>query len=172
VLRVPSNLDAKATAPLLCAGITTWSPLSHWKVGKGDTVGVIGLGGLGHMGVKFAHALGAKVVMISTSPNKAADAQRLGADEVSISSDADAMQGYAGKFDFILNTIPVSHDINPYAALLKRDGTMVIVGALDPTSEKLQLGTIVMGRRRIAGSIIGGIKETQEMLDFCGQHSR
>lgn len=171
VLRVPGSLDVKATAPLLCAGITTWSPLSHWEVGKGDTVGVIGLGGLGHMGVKFAHALGAKVVMISTSPNKAADAQRLGADEVLISNDADAMQSYTGKFDFILNTIPVAHDVNPYVALLKRDGTMVVVGALDPTSENLQLGTLLMGRRRIAGSIIGGIKETQEMLDFCGQHN-
>lgn len=171
VLRVPDNLDLKAAAPLLCAGITTWSPLSHWKVGKGDTVGVIGLGGLGHMGVKFAHALGAHVVMITTSPGKAEDARKLGADEVLISTDAEAMKSASKKFDFLLNTIPVPHDINPYLSLLKRDGAMVIVGALAPLSEKLHTGPMVMQRRTIAGSIIGGIRETQEMLDFCGQHN-
>lgn len=171
VLRVPTNLDLKAVAPLLCAGITTWSPLQHWNVGKGQTVGVIGLGGLGHMGVKFAHALGAKVVMITTSPGKAADARKLGADDVLISSDPQAMAAHSKQFDFLLNTIPVSHDINPYLSLLKRDGTMVIVGALVPLSGQLQSGALVMGRRSVAGSIIGGIRETQEMLDFCGEHN-
>ncbi|MDB6061645.1 MAG: hydroxyacid dehydrogenase [Verrucomicrobiaceae bacterium] len=171
VLRVPTNLDVKATAPLLCAGITTWSPLRHWKVGPGQTVGVIGLGGLGHMGVKFAHALGAKVVMITTSPSKADDARALGADEVLISSDPEAMKNAAGKFHFLLNTIPVGHDINPYVSLLKRDGTMCIVGALDPLKGAINTGALVVGRRSVAGSIIGGIKETQEMLDFCGEHN-
>ena len=171
VLSVPSNLDLKATAPLLCAGITTWSPLRHWKVGPGQVVGVIGLGGLGHMGVKFAHALGAKVVMITTSPGKAEDARALGADEVLISTDADAMKNAAGKFNFLLNTIPVGHDINPYLGLLKRDGTMCIVGALDPLKGALNSSTLIMGRRSVSGSIIGGIRETQEMLDFCGEHN-
>lgn len=171
VLRVPTNLDLKAVAPLLCAGITTWSPFKHWKVGKGQTVGVIGLGGLGHMGVKFAHALGAKVVMITTSPGKAVDARKLGADDVLISSDPQAMAAHAKQFDFLLNTIPVAHDINPYLSLLKRDGTMVIVGALVPLSGQLHSGALVMGRISVAGSIIGGIKETQEMLDFCGEHN-
>ncbi|MFA7553880.1 MAG: NAD(P)-dependent alcohol dehydrogenase [Spongiibacteraceae bacterium] len=171
VLKVPENLDAKAAAPLLCAGITTWSPLRHWKIGKGDTVGIIGLGGLGHMGVKFAHALGAKVVMITSSPSKAEDARRLGADSVLISGDAEAMKNADSSFDFLLNTIPVEHDINPYISLLKRDGTMVIVGALVPLHDALQAGPLVMKRRRIAGSIIGGLKETQEMLDFCGEHN-
>ncbi|MEO6348627.1 MAG: NAD(P)-dependent alcohol dehydrogenase, partial [Aquaticitalea sp.] len=128
VLRIPENLDAKAVAPLLCAGITTWSPLSHWKVKKGDKVGVIGLGGLGHMGVKFANALGAHVVMITTSPEKAKDAKELGAHEVLISKEEDQMAKHMGSFDFILNTIPVGHDLNPYIGLLKRDATMVIVG--------------------------------------------
>ena len=172
VLKVPENLDAKATAPLLCAGITTWSPLRHWQVGKGDTVGIVGLGGLGHMGVKFAHALGAKVVMITSSPAKAEDARRLGADSVLISTDAKAMKAADSSFDFLLNTIPVEHDINPYLSLLKRDGTMVIVGALVPLQQNaLQTGALVMKRRRLSGSIIGGLKETQEMLDFCGEHN-
>jgi uncharacterized zinc-type alcohol dehydrogenase-like protein len=170
VLKIPENIDAKATAPLLCAGITTWSPLRHWKVKKGDKVGVIGLGGLGHMGVKFAHALGAHVVMITTSPSKSEDAKKLGADEVLISKNNDDMKKQAGTFDFLLNTIPVGHDMNPYVALLKRDATMVLVGAialLDP----LHGGGLIGGRKRIAGSVIGGIKETQEMLDFCGEHN-
>jgi uncharacterized zinc-type alcohol dehydrogenase-like protein len=171
VVRVPTNLDVKAIAPLLCAGITTWSPLRHWKVGPGQVVGVIGLGGLGHMGVKFAHALGAKVVMITTSPGKAEDARALGADEVLISTDAAAMQQSANKFNFLLNTIPVGHDINPYLPLLKRDGTLCIVGALNPLKNALNSGTLIIGRRSVAGSIIGGIKETQEMLDFCGEHN-
>src|SRR5262249_1444840 len=130
VVSIPKSLDLKAVAPLLCAGITTYSPLHHWKVGKGQKVGVIGLGGLGHMGVKFAHALGAHVVMITTSPEKGKDAVRLGADEVLVSTDKDAMAKSASSFDFLLNTVPVGHDLNPYAGLLKRDGTMVLVGAL------------------------------------------
>lgn len=170
VLRIPENIDVKGAAPLLCAGITTWSPLSHWKVKKGDKVGVIGLGGLGHMGVKFANALGAHVVMITTSPDKAADAKSLGAHEVLISKNEEDMQKHANSFDFILNTIPVGHDMNPYIALLKRDATMVLVGAVEPL-KPFHGGGIIMGRKRIAGSLIGGIKETQEMLDFCGKHN-
>lgn len=171
VLRVPENLDTQAVAPLLCAGITTYSPLRHWHVKAGDTVGVIGLGGLGHMGIKFAHALGAKVVMITRSKAKGEDAKKLGADEVLLSTDAAAMAHYAGKFDFLLNTIPVNHDVNPYINLLKRDATMVIVGAIEPVEPGLNCGPLVFGRRSIAGSLIGGIAETQEMLDFCGQHN-
>ena len=170
VLSIPENIDAKAAAPLLCAGITTWSPLSHWKVKKGDKVGVIGLGGLGHMGVKFAHALGAHVVMITTSPSKSEDAKKLGADEVLISKNDEEMKKHQGSFDFLLNTVPVGHDMNPYVALLKRDATMVLVGAIEPL-DPLHGGGLITGRKRIAGSIIGGIKETQEMLDFCGKHN-
>jgi uncharacterized zinc-type alcohol dehydrogenase-like protein len=170
VLSVPENIDAKAAAPLLCAGITTYSPLRHWNVKKGDKVGVIGLGGLGHMGVKFAHALGAQVVMITTSPSKAEDAKKLGADKVLVSKNEADMKKQAGTFDFLLNTIPVGHDMNPYVALLKRDATMVLVGAIEPL-EPLHGGGLIGGRKRIAGSVIGGIKETQEMLDFCGEHN-
>lgn len=170
ILRIPENIDEKAAAPLLCAGITTWSPLSHWKVKKGDKVGVVGLGGLGHMGVKFANALGAHVVMITTSPEKAKDAKDLGAHEVLISKNEEEMQKHMNSFDFILNTIPVGHDMNPYIALLKRDATMVIVGAVEPL-KPFHGGGIIMGRKRIAGSLIGGIEETQEMLDFCGKHN-
>ncbi len=170
VLTIPENIDTKAAAPLLCAGITTWSPLSNWNVGEGDKVGVIGLGGLGHMGVKFADALGAEVVMITRSPEKADDAKRLGADEVLISTDEEQMEKHKGSFNFLLNTIPVGHDMNPYVGLLGIDGTMVLVGALDMLDE-LQGGGLIMGRKRIAGSAIGGIKETQEMLDFCGEHN-
>ncbi|MCP9200943.1 NAD(P)-dependent alcohol dehydrogenase [Gramella sp. GC03-9] len=168
VLKVPENLDSAAVAPLLCAGITTWSPLKQWKVKKGDKVGVVGLGGLGHMGVKFAHALGAHVVMITTSPSKAEDAKRLGADEVLISKNEEEMKKHQGSFDFILNTVPVGHDTNPYIALLKRDATMTMVGAIDEVD--LHGANLIMGRKRLAGSLIGGIKETQEMLDFCGKH--
>lgn len=170
VLRIPENIDEKAAAPLLCAGITTWSPLRHWKVKKGDKVGVVGLGGLGHMGVKFANALGAHVVMITTSPSKAKDAKDLGAHEVLISKNDAEMKHHAGSFDFILNTVPVAHDMDPYIALLKRDATMVLVGAVEPL-KPFHGGGIIMGRKRIAGSLIGGIKETQEMLDFCGEHN-
>ncbi|MDC6352721.1 NAD(P)-dependent alcohol dehydrogenase [Zeaxanthinibacter sp. PT1] len=170
VLNIPENLDQKAVAPLLCAGITTFSPLNHWGVKEGDKVGIIGLGGLGHMGIKFAHAMGAHVVMITTSPDKAKDAKRLGADEVLISKDEEEMNEHAGSFDFLLNTVPVGHDINPYINLLKRDATMVLVGAIEPL-DAVHGGGLVMGRKRVAGSLIGGIAETQEMLDFCGEHN-
>ncbi len=170
VLRVPENIDEKAAAPLLCAGITTWSPLRHWKVGKGDKVGIVGLGGLGHMGIKFANALGAHVVMITRSPGKAKDAEDLGAHEVLLSTDSEAMQAQAGTFDFILNTIPVGHEMDPYIGLLKIDATMVLVGAVEPL-KPFHGGGVIMGRKRIAGSLIGGIEETQEMLDFCGKHN-
>jgi uncharacterized zinc-type alcohol dehydrogenase-like protein len=169
VLKIPTNLDTKAVAPLLCAGITTFSPLSHWNVKKGDKVGVVGLGGLGHMGIKFAHAMGAKTIMITTSPDKAKDAKRLGADEVIISKNEDEMKAHKNSFDFILNTVPVKHDINPYLNLLKIDATMCMVGAIEPL-EPMNGGNLIMGRKRVAGSLIGGIKETQEMLDFCGEH--
>jgi uncharacterized zinc-type alcohol dehydrogenase-like protein len=170
VVKVSPKLDLKAVAPLLCAGITTYSPLRHWKVGPGHKVGVIGLGGLGHMGIKFAKALGARVVMITTSPAKGADASRLGADEVLLSTDADAMQAHAGSFDFLLNTVPVGHDLNPYATLLALDGTMVLVGALTELTPPLQGFNLIIGRKSIAGSAIGGMEETQEMLDFCAEH--
>jgi len=169
VLKIPDGLDPAGAAPLLCAGITTYSPLMHWGVKPGMTIGVIGLGGLGHMGVKLSHAMGAKTVMITSSANKATDAKRLGADAVLISSDAAAMQAMANQFDFLLNTIPVAHDFNQYMPLLKVDGTMCIVGAIGPTGD-LNSGPLIFGRRSVAGSLVGGIKETQEMLDFCGEH--
>ncbi len=169
VLRIPENLDLAKTAPLLCAGITTWSPLKHWIVKAGEKVGVIGLGGLGHMGIKFARAMGAHVVMITTSDKKGEDAKKLGADEVLISKDTEAMKSHASTFDFLLNTIPVNHDVNPYLNLLKRDKTMVLVGAVEPLSH-VNGGSLILKRRNLAGSLIGGIKETQEMLDFCGEH--
>ena len=170
VLRVPENLDLAGAAPLLCAGITTYSPLRHWGVKEGQTVGIIGLGGLGHMGVKFASAMGAKTVMITRSPEKAEDAKALGADDVLLSTDKLAMQTWAGKFDFLLNTIPVVHNFNPYLNLLKFSSTMCIVGAIDEF-KSLQMPTLIFGRRAVAGSLIGGIEETQEMLDFCGKHN-
>nr|WP_155636798.1 NAD(P)-dependent alcohol dehydrogenase [Burkholderia gladioli] len=170
VLRIPDNLDPAAAAPLLCAGVTTYSPLKHWKVGAGQKVGVIGLGGLGHMGVKFAHAMGAHVVMITTSPEKGQDAKKLGADDVLISKDADAMANEAGSFDFLLNTIPVGHDTDPYMNLLKRDGTMVIVGAVETLTHASGV-PFIFKRRSMAGSLIGGLPETQEMLNFCGEHN-
>ncbi len=168
--KVPSTLDLKATAPLLCAGITTYSPLRHWKVGKGQKVGIIGLGGLGHMGIKFAKAMGAHVVMITTSPAKAKDALRLGADQVLISRDPAAMASHGTSFHFLLNTIPNGHDLNPYVGLLKLDGTMVMVGALTALTPPLTGASIIHGRRSVAGSAIGGMAETQAMLDFCAQH--
>lgn len=170
VLNIPSNLDIKAVAPLLCAGITTFSPLHHWGIKEGMKVGIVGLGGLGHMGIKFSHAMGAETVMITTSKGKADDAKRLGADSVLISKDEDAMKEQHGTFDFILNTVPVSHDINPYLALLGVDGTMCMVGAIEPLPD-VHGGNLIMGRKSVAGSLIGGIKETQEMLDFCGKHN-
>ncbi|MGO3238479.1 MAG: NAD(P)-dependent alcohol dehydrogenase, partial [Psychroflexus halocasei] len=170
VLNIPENIDAKATAPLLCAGITTWSPLKHWNIKKGDKVGVIGLGGLGHMGIKFANALGAHVVMITRSESKSKDAKSLGAHEVLISTDKDEMKKHRNSFDFLLNTIPVKHDLNPYLSLLKRDKTICLVGAIEPL-EPMHGGSVIAGRKRVSGSLIGGIKETQEMLDFCGEHN-
>lgn len=170
VLRIPENLDPAAAAPLLCAGITTYSPLKHWKVGPGQKVGIIGLGGLGHMGVKFAQAMGAEVVMITTSPEKGQDARKLGAHAVLLSTDAAAMQASANSFDFLLNTIPVGHDTDPYLNLLKRDGTMVIVGAIESLKHVSGI-PLIFKRRTIAGSLIGGLPETQEMLDFCGTHN-
>src|SRR5467141_226925 len=170
VLKVPSNLDLAGAAPLLCAGITTYSPMHHWGVTKGKKVGVVGLGGLGHMGVKFAHALGAHVVVFTTSPNKKEDAVRLGADEVVISRNVDEMQKHAGSFDFILDAVSADHDINAYINLLGRDGNLTMVGA---PSEPLRVPafSLIMRRRSLAGSAIGGIAETQEMLDFCLKHN-
>ena len=169
-VKISETLDLKAVAPLLCAGITTYSPLRHWKVGAGQKVGVIGLGGLGHMGVKFAKAMGAHVTMITTSEAKGADAKRLGADAVLVSRDDAQMKAAASSFDFLLNTIPVGHDLNPYAALLKLDGTMVLVGVLTPV-EPLAGAALIGMRRTIAGSAIGGMAETQEMMDFCAEHN-
>ena len=170
VLRMPDNLDPAAAAPLLCAGITTYSPLKRWTVGEGQKVGIVGLGGLGHMGVKLAHAMGAHVVMITTSPSKGEDARKLGADEVLISRDAEAMTAAQNSFDFLLNTIPVGHDVDPYMALLKRDATMVLVGSVEPLTKVNGLN-FIFRRRTMAGSLIGGLPETQEMLDFCGKHN-
>ncbi len=170
VLRVPSNLDPAGAAPLLCAGITTYSPMHHWGVTKGKKVGVVGLGGLGHMGVKFAHALGAHVVVFTTSPGKTEDALRLGADEVVVSRDADEMQKHAGSFDFILDTVSAKHDINAYLNLLRLDGNLTLVGA-SPIPLEVAAFSLIMARRNLSGSNIGGIPETQEMLDFCGEHN-
>jgi len=169
VLRVPNGLDPAAAAPLLCAGITTYSPLHHWKVGKGQKVGIVGLGGLGHMGLKFAHALGAHTVLFTTSPNKAADAKRLGADEVVISRNPDELQKHAGSFNFILDAVSADHDINSYLPLLKRDGSVVLVGAPEKPFPVSSFN-LIFGRHSLSGSAIGGIRETQEMLDFCGEH--
>jgi uncharacterized zinc-type alcohol dehydrogenase-like protein len=170
VLRVPSNLNLAGAAPLLCAGITTYSPMRHWCVSKGKKVGVVGLGGLGHMGVKFAQALGAHVVVFTTSPNKKEDALRLGADEVVISRNADEMQKHAGSFDFILDAVSADHDINAYINLLRRDGNITLVGAPEKPLAVAAFG-LIMRRRSLSGSPIGGIPETQEMLEFCGQHN-
>ncbi len=170
VLKIPQNLDPAAAAPLLCAGITTYSPLKHWKVGEGHKIGIIGLGGLGHMGVKLAHAMKAKVVVITTSPEKTEDAKKLGADEVLISKDEIAMKATQNSFDFLLNTIPVGHDVDQYMNLLKRDGTMIIVGAIEQL-KKVNGIPFIFRRRSMAGSLIGGLAETQEMLNFCGEHN-
>jgi uncharacterized zinc-type alcohol dehydrogenase-like protein len=170
VLRVPENLDLAGAAPLLCAGITTYSPMRHWDVKKGKKVGVVGLGGLGHMGVKFAHALGAQTVVFTTSPGKKDDALRLGADEVVISKDANAMQKQAGSFDFILDAVAAEHDLNVYLQMLRRDGSLVLVGAPEKPSPVLSFN-LILGRKSLSGSLIGGIAETQEMLDFCGDHN-
>lgn len=169
VLSVPKNLDPAGAAPLLCAGITTYSPLRHAGVTKGKKVGIIGLGGLGHMGVKLAHAFGAYVVVFTTSDNKRDDALRLGADEVVLSRNAGAMQKHAGSFDFMLDTVSADHDINAYIALLRRDGNLTLVGAPSTPAPLAAMG-LIFGRRSVSGSLIGGIAETQEMLEFCGSH--
>jgi len=170
VLKVPSNLDPAGAAPLLCAGITTYSPLRHWGVGKGKKAGIVGLGGLGHMGVKLAHAMGAHVVVFTTSPGKKDDALRLGADEVVISRNADEMQKHAGSFDFILDAVAADHDINAYLQMLRRDGNLTMIGAPEKPLP-VSVFSLIMGRRSFSGSLIGGIAETQEMLDFCGAHN-
>jgi uncharacterized zinc-type alcohol dehydrogenase-like protein len=169
VLRVPEGMDLAATAPLLCAGITTYSPLRHWKVGPGQKVGVVGLGGLGHMGVKFARAFGAHVVLFTTSPGKIDDGLRLGAHEVVVSKDAEAMKKHEGSFNFILDAVSAQHDINAYLKLLKLDGTLTLVGAPEHPLP-VEAFNLLLPRRHFAGSAIGGIAETQEMLDFCAAH--
>jgi len=169
VLQVPSALPPAGVAPLLCAGITTYSPLRHWGVTKGKKVGVVGLGGLGHMAVKFAHAFGAHVVVFTTSPGKKDDARRLGADDVVVSRNADEMRKHAGSFDFILDAVAAEHDLSAYLALLRRDGTLTLVGAPAKPLAVTAFG-LILGRRSLAGSAIGGLAETQEMLDFCGTH--
>ena len=169
VLRIPTNLNLAGAAPLLCAGITTFSPMRHWGVTKGKKVGVVGLGGLGHMGVKFAHAFGAHTVVFTTSPHKKDDALRLGADEVVVSSNPDEMRRHAGSFDFILDCVAAEHDINAYINLLARDGNITLVGAPGKPLPVAAFG-LLFGRRSLSGSLIGGIAETQEMLDFCGEH--
>jgi len=171
VLKIADNLDLAAAAPLLCAGITTYSPLRHWQIGAGDKVGVVGLGGLGHMAVKFAHAMGAQVVLFTTSPDKVADAKRLGADSVVISKNPEEMAAHALSFDFILNTVAAPHNLDAYTALLKRDGTLCLVGVPDQPHPSPSVGNLIFKRRNIAGSLIGGLKETQEMLDFCAEHN-
>ena len=170
VLRVPSNLDLAGAAPLLCAGITTYSPMRHWGVTKGKKVGVVGIGGLGHMAVKIAHALGAHVVAFTTSPDKKENALRLGADEVVVSRNASEMQKHAGSFDFILDAVSANHDINAYISLLARDGNITLVGAPEKPLSVAAFG-LIFGRHSLSGSPIGGIAETQEMLDFCGKHN-
>lgn len=171
VLHISEKLDLAAVAPLLCAGITTYSPLKHWKVGKGSKVGIVGLGGLGHMAVKLAHAMGAHVVLFTTSPDKVADAKRLGADEVVISKNPDEMKMHLKSFDFILNTVAAAHNLDAFVELLKRDGTMCLNGVPEHAHPSPNIGNLIFKRRQIAGSLIGGIKETQEMLDFCAEHN-
>lgn len=170
VLKVPTNLNPAAVAPVLCAGITTWSPLRHWKVGKGSKVAVIGLGGLGHMAIKLANALGAEVTLFSRSPDKTKDAMDLGAHRVIISTDEDQMNTFQGHFDLIIDTVPYIHDVNPYVGTLATNGTLVLVGYLGPLDPMLNSVPMIMGRKTVAGSLIGGIAETQELLDFCGEH--
>ncbi len=168
---MPENLDIKAVPPLLCAGITTWSPLRHWNIGAGSRVGVVGLGGLGHMAIKLAHALGAEVALFTRSLHKADDARRLGADRIIHSGDSAQMQAAANQFDLIIDTVPYTHDANPYLPKLKLDGTLVFVGLIGQTETALNTVPLVMQRRTVAGSLIGGIAETQELLDFCGKHN-
>ncbi len=171
VLHISDKLELAAVAPLLCAGITTYSPLRHWKVGPGSKVGIVGLGGLGHMAVKLAHAMGAYVVLFTTSPDKAEDAKRLGADEVVISKNPDEMHKHLKSFDFILNTVAAAHNLDVFTELLKRDGTMCLNGVPEHAHPSPSIFNLIFKRRQIAGSLIGGIKETQEMLDFCAEHN-
>jgi uncharacterized zinc-type alcohol dehydrogenase-like protein len=171
VLRVPENLDAAGVAPVLCAGITTWSPLRHWKVNKDSKVAVVGLGGLGHMAIKLAHALGAHVTLFSRSTNKTADAKALGANEVINSTDEAQMEKAMGRFDLIIDTVPYAHDLNPYVSTLTTSGTLVVVGYLGPLDPMLVTVPMILGRKSVAGSLIGGIAETQELLDFCGKQN-
>lgn len=170
VLRIPEGIAPEGAAPLLCAGITTWSPLRHWNVGPGSKVAVVGLGGLGHMALKLAKALGAEVTLFTRSPGKEADARRLGADHIVLSTDPAQMKAAAGRFDLIIDTVPYVHDVNPYMPTLAISGTLVLVGYLGPLDPVLNSAPMVLGRRAVAGSLIGGIRETQEMLDFCGRH--
>jgi alcohol dehydrogenase (NADP+) len=170
VVKVSENLDLAGAAPLLCAGITTWSPLRHWKVGPGSKVAVVGLGGLGHMALKLAKAMGAEVTLFTRSAGKEDDARRLGADHIVLSSDATQMAGVQNAFDLIIDTVPYVHDVNPYVGTLAVSGTLVLVGYLGPLEPMLNSAPMVMNRKAIAGSLIGGLPETQEMLDFCGQH--
>jgi len=170
VLRLPETLDPAAAAPLLCAGITTYSPLRHFGVGSGHRIGVIGMGGLGHMGIKFARAFGAEVTLFTRSAAKAAEAERQGAHHVVVSTDEDQMEAAANRFHFLLNTVPVPHDLNPYMNTLKRDGTMILVGLVNPIEPPLEPGALLFKRLKLAGSLIGGLPETQEMLDFCAEH--
>ena len=170
VLRIPDGLDLKGAAPLLCAGMTTWSPLRHWKAGKGSRVAVVGLGGLGHMALKLAKALGAEVTLFTRSRGKEADARRLGADQIVLSTNPDEMTAVQGRFDLIIDTVPYVHDLNPYMPTLATSGTLVLVGYLGGLEPMLNTVPMILGRKSVAGSLIGGIKETQEMLDFCGKH--
>jgi len=170
VVRIPENLDPASAAPLLCAGITTYSPLQHYGVEPGDKVGVLGMGGLGHMGIKFAKAMGAEVTLFTRSAAKAEEARRQGADHVIVSTDPEQMRAAAGRFDFLLDTIPVQHDLNPYLETLTFDGVHILVGLIEPVEPPLHAANLVMKRRVLAGSLIGGIAETQEVLDFCAEH--
>lgn len=170
VLSIPDGLDPAGAAPLLCAGITTWSPLLHWNVGEGSKVAVIGLGGLGHMALKLAKALGADVTLFTRSAGKEDDAFRLGADHVVLSSDPGQMKAVSGRFDVVIDTVPYDHDINPYMPTLALEGVLVLVGYMAPLSTPVNAGSLVRGRRVISGSFIGGVRETQQMLDFCGEH--
>ncbi|WP_343550832.1 NAD(P)-dependent alcohol dehydrogenase [Pantoea sp.] len=171
VVRIPEKLDPATAAPILCAGITTYSPLKHYGVKPGDKVGILGMGGLGHMGIKFAKALGAEVTLFTRSASKAEEARRQGADHVIVSTDAEQMEAAAGHFDFLLDTIPVQHDLNPYLQTLRFDGVHILVGLVEPIEPALHAGNLVMNRRVLAGSLIGGIAETQEVLEFCAEHN-
>lgn len=170
VVKVPEGIDLRGAAPLLCAGITTWSPLRHWQVGEGSKVAVVGLGGLGHMAIKLANALGAEVTLFTRSPDKEADARRLGASHIVLSTDPEQMKAAGNQFDLIIDTVPYVHDLNPYIPTLALSGTLVLVGYLGALDPFLNTVPLILGRKSVAGSVIGGIAETQEMLDFCGQH--